>query len=970
MYGAGVRALQRVVCAAAFALAFSGCGGGGGASSSAAPPLATPSAPAPATATPVVTAGPTAAPAAFSTTTTVGPAVTPNVGLGPIAGPAGAYSATLGFPATTGATAALTATLSASAPAGDPALASVQRRPRAIGAAGIAPIVYFSATVNASVTFGSTPAVTIALPFSTTQQNAALTYLAYVDASTAAQTGWIVLPIAAHLVNATTLTFPSTALSGQNVAIVSGDMLSFVAFTVPSALPSPAPVPSATPIPSPVPTTAPTQAPTAVPSSSPKPAFAIVPVGFMSPGGGHGGGACPAGSAYNGCPSVYAVSADAAGYPFARIDPSGQTPSLNANLATPANDLLPDSSTNLQYRFTPANANVSAPFVVAVQQIHDGPHQIYYNSKADSQGRVDASTLAAVVRAPNAVRGATAAVRPAAVAVHRGVHHDALAEVASDRLYVRFRASALHAAGGTVTGALHAIGTSGVELRTARPDPLAVVRVPAGTTAQAYGARLRARGDVAATYPVHRRYALAKSPAAVSDAHFKLPDQWYLMTDGFPYAWSYTSGAAATIAVIDTGVDLTNADIAPQTVFSEQVLNGTRSSAEIDNDGHGTNVAGIAAAATNNGVGFAGASNNARLIAIRVFDASGNAYGSDEAIAIDDALAHNADVINLSLGAEESSTSQYEGYDEGEYEAVEAAITSGTVVVAAAGNNRDGTDPHGDGLRHGNLDYPAGYPNVLSVGASQLNDGGTGVYTNATESVAAYSQTGVGLGLVAPGGAPVTLADTDVLHWIWNYYSSAAAANPCSQPSPATSCTAYFAGTSQATPQVSAAAALLISAAGGHGSLTPAQVAQVLESTADNINDPNQGHGRLNVYRALAALLADPGATATGPQPTAHAASQAIAFAYANGGQNRATILDYDFPAGVPVAADGTFRIADVRPQDAASYKVGVWYDANGDGVIDAGDWFGASPVTCSSTAACSIGTIVLGQVGPGFTLP
>ena len=75
-----------------------------------------------------------------------------------------------------------------------------------------------------------------------------------------------------------------------------------------------------------------------------------------------------------------------------------------------------------------------------------------------------------------------------------------------------------------------------------------------------------------------------------------------------------------------------------------------------------------------------------------------------------------------------------------------------------------------------------------------------------------------------------------------------------------TNCTAFFAGTSQATPQVAAAAALLLAAAGGHHSLTPAHVTQLIEDTADNINDPHQGHGRLNVYKALAAVNGDTGA--------------------------------------------------------------------------------------------------------------
>lgn len=719
--------------------------------------------------------------------------------------------------------------------------------------------------------------------------------------------------------------------------------------------------------------------PTPVPTTNPG-IEAISPLGFASSGGGHGGGQCPHGSAATGCTSVYALSSDPAGVVVQRVDPSGQTTSFNTTLTTPANDTLPDSSTNLQYQFASA---LGSPFTVNVQQIHDGPHQVYYNRNADSSGTVDATQLQAIRRGVLA----TSAARPSlAGEVHRRPFKAATAQILTDRVYVRFRSSALRQSGRTVADAFAALRVAGRELPTTNADPLTVVNVPAGTTAAAFTQTLKARADVAAVYPVHKRYALSRAATSANDPHFKLPDQWYLMADGFPYAWSYTNGSSATVAVIDTGVDLTNSDLSSQVTFSEGVLNGKTSSNEVDKDGHGTNVAGIAAAAANNSLGFAGGGYNAKLIAISIFDPStGFASPSDEAIAIGDAVSHGADVINLSLGAEASfggntDPNSSEGYDQGEYEAIQAAIAAGVTVVAAAGNNRDGFDPNGDGYAHNNLDYPAAYPGVISVGASQLNDNNTGNYATATESVTSYSQSGNGLSLVAPGGAAGPdqsngSPDPDLLHWIWGYYSTTAT-DPCtyghgSLPQTPTNCTALFNGTSQATPQVSAAAALLYAAAGGHHSLTPAQVAQLLESTADNINDPNQGHGRLNAYRAVAALVKDSGAY-SGPQPVAHSAGQTIAFAYANSGSNRPTILDYDYPVGVPVdPTTGTFRIADVRPADAPSgYKVGVWYDANGNGVIDAGDSVGTSPSACTVTARCAIGTIRLTTVGGTYALP
>jgi hypothetical protein len=425
--------------------------------------------------------------------------------------------------------------------------------------------------------------------------------------------------------------------------------------------------------------------------------------------------------------------------------------------------------------------------------------------------------------------------------------------------------------------------------------------------------------------------------------------------------------------MIDTGIDLNNTDLTSKLLFQEKIVNGQITSTPQDTNGHGTNTAGIATALTNNGVGFAGAGYNVKMMAFDIFndgtapDYSIGAYTSDEAQAIGHAVARGASVISLSIGSSQDDSTVGDGYDQGEYDAIEAAIAAGVTVVAAAGNDADGGET---GTPHTTLDYPAAYPGVIAVGASGISDNDSGDYTSASEHVTSYSQYGPTLAVVAPGGDPTGSSDNDTLHWIWNY-STTTAADPsfqCRSPKPATSCTALFAGTSQATPQVSAAAALLISAAGGKGVLSPGQIAQIIQNTADNINDPHQGHGRLNVYRALASLVGDTAAY-SGPHPVAHGTAQLIAFAYNNHGANKPAILDYDFPAGVPVASDGTFRIADV-PDATGSYRVAVWYDGNGDGIIDAGDWIGVSPATCSSTSLCAIGSISLTAVSGTYALP
>ncbi|MBV9438590.1 MAG: S8 family serine peptidase [Candidatus Eremiobacteraeota bacterium] len=713
-------------------------------------------------------------------------------------------------------------------------------------------------------------------------------------------------------------------------------------------------------------------------------AIPITTLAAASPGGGHGGFACPKGGTPAVCDSAYAITSNPSGLSWSLVDngnPTQLQPGGGSTGTTPGSATPAVSSHPWQIRFT---GGTNGAYGVTIAQVHDGPHSVFYNQQGDSLGRVSTTGLQTVQRLASAAaeRSASTASLPV---LRRPLARWPVTGVSSTRVFVRYRSAVLAAAGRTPADVERAAGARGHDLPTLQRDPLRVVDVPAGETAPSFASRLQSRADVAGVYPVHLRHPLAKGATAVNDPHMANPiDQWYLNADGFPYAWSYTTGTSATIAVIDTGVDVNNTDLSAKVVFQEKVLGGKVSSTQIDTNGHGTNVASIAAAATNNATGFAGAGYDVKLMAFDIFsDATSssdqqNGDTGDEAIAIGDAVAHGADVINLSLGAAEDAGGN--GYDQGEHDAIEAAIAANVTVVAAAGNDADGSE---SGTPHTDLDYPAAYDGVIAVGASALDDKNSGTYTNATEVVADYSQYGPGLGVVAPGGRPCigqggtgSCNDTDLLHWIWNYSSTTAAYPPdqCTYangtlPKTPTNCTALFAGTSQATPQVSAAAALLVALAGGHRPLKPAQIAQILESTADNINDPHQGHGRLNAYRALASLVADTAAF-SGPVPQAHGTAQLIAFAYANSGSATPTILDYNYPAGVPIASDGTFRIADVRPADAATYKVGVWYDANGDGVIDAGDYVGVSSASCTSSAPCAVGTITLSAVSGKYTLP
>ncbi len=336
-------------------------------------------------------------------------------------------------------------------------------------------------------------------------------------------------------------------------------------------------------------------------------------------------------------------------------------------------------------------------------------------------------------------------------------------------------------------------------------------------------------------------------------------------------------GTGMTIGVIDTGVDPTHPDLANKVLSTGKVFDkglGQEVTTESmhDNDGHGTDVAGIAAADTNNGIGFVGAGYNAKILPYKVFPdppTSGPDAGcppgtsspacqsstADIAAAINDAVAQKVSVINLSLGGPCPD-------DPAVASAVSNAVANNIVVVAAAGN--DGTN---------SLDCPGGDPGVIPVGASAIND-----FTNpgtTTESVASYSDYDVThattWGVVAPGGdaqncTSSSCNDNDSLHYIEHIWTTTAAPGTinCSPPSGATTptvpepvgdCRLEINGTSQASPHVAGIVALM---RGVNPTLTPAQIGQMLCASAVDIGDPKEGCGRVDAYRAVAKAINDP----------------------------------------------------------------------------------------------------------------
>ncbi len=353
------------------------------------------------------------------------------------------------------------------------------------------------------------------------------------------------------------------------------------------------------------------------------------------------------------------------------------------------------------------------------------------------------------------------------------------------------------------------------------------------------------------------------------------PGQWDMHVINAEAAWNDVTtslpvvGTRAPIAIVDTGVDVTHPELKGGAIVRTECFVTyptsavqTTSAFVTDTDGHGTDVAGIAAGDTGNGLGFASASYDAKIMAYRIFpsDPAGGcgvtptpqqcfSSSADEASAINDAVANGAKVINLSLGGAQQSGGGCSTTDP-EYVAVEYAIAHNVVVVAAAGNGDS------NGVGQAALDCPAVDPGVIAVGASAVDDSVPGV--NA-QKVASYSNyvnshgtSNGGAFLVAPGGDPSGGSDTDNLHWIENIYSSTAVqAGTCSPDFGTTSaadCRILIAGTSQATPHVAGVAAMILAVKPGY---TPQQVATALCNSAANINDTKQGCGQLDAAAAV-----------------------------------------------------------------------------------------------------------------------
>ncbi len=209
---------------------------------------------------------------------------------------------------------------------------------------------------------------------------------------------------------------------------------------------------------------------------------------------------------------------------------------------------------------------------------------------------------------------------------------------------------------------------------------LITVRPPAGLGITAFAKRLRRLAGVESVQP-ERRYvprAIPNDPALSQTSRYSQVTEWALGREGFYNAWNINTGTGAVVGVIDTGIDATHPELRSKIVAAvdEQNPQDSTGPAGTDQVGHGTHVASLACAATNNGIGIAGAGYNCKLL-IEKTDFS----DSSIAASIVDATDRHVDSLNLSFGPETPTAAPA---PDAEVRALDYAAGHKVVLVAAA----------------------------------------------------------------------------------------------------------------------------------------------------------------------------------------------------------------------------------------------------------------------------------------------
>jgi len=243
---------------------------------------------------------------------------------------------------------------------------------------------------------------------------------------------------------------------------------------------------------------------------------------------------------------------------------------------------------------------------------------------------------------------------------------------------------------------------------------------------------------------------------------------WGVEKINAPQAWQYATGRNIKIGVIDTGIDYHHPALKGSILTGINLVDRNRP--PIDDNGHGTHIAGTIAASNPNH-GMVGVAPHALIVPVKAFDEYGSAYVSDIATAIDWCVRNKVHIINMSFGMRTRSKSMLN--------AVNRAYQKGVIIVASSGN---------DSKRKA-IDYPARYVNTIAVGA-----------TNEQRKITAFSNRGIYIDIYAPG-------DRIVSAWLDNGYHE-------------------MNGTSMATSHVSGAIAILLEL---YPRLRPSEIKSILK---------------------------------------------------------------------------------------------------------------------------------------------
>src|ERR1044071_3972067 len=300
---------------------------------------------------------------------------------------------------------------------------------------------------------------------------------------------------------------------------------------------------------------------------------------------------------------------------------------------------------------------------------------------------------------------------------------------------------------------------------------------------------------------------LAPEEITPNDPGFSMSEAWELRAIDAPNAWTISTGSSnVIIAVLDTGVDSSHEDLAAKMIPGWNIYNNNSDTRDVH--GHGTKVAGTAAASSNNGIGVSAIAWGCKLMPIRVADSTGYATFSAIASGVNWAADHGARVVNISFNVSESSTVT---------SAAKYLAGKGGIVTTSAGNSSA-------------FNSAADNQYMLTVTA-----------TDSTDAPSFFSNYGNNTDLGAPESAYTTMNGGG--------YTAAG-------------------GTSFSAPIVAGIAALVMSV---NPNLSAAQVQDILKQSADDLGpagwDTHYGWGRVNAARAVCAATGG-FCSAPAPSPT------------------------------------------------------------------------------------------------------